>query len=140
MAAPPPNTFADVTFTLDSTDYSCSVTSLRLIPTPKINEVSTLCGNKASVGQERWNMEIGGLQDYHQATSLSMFLIANSGTIADFNVVWVASEDDTYEATATGEARLVAVEFGGAADEVATWTVSLPVEGTPTFDNYNVSS
>jgi hypothetical protein len=129
-----------VTFTLDAADYSCSVTSLRLVPTAKINEVSTLCGNKASVGRTRWNMEIGGLQDYHQATSLSMFLTANEGTIADASIVWVSTEDDTYEATADCEVRLVAVEFGGAADEVATWTVSLPVEGTPVLDNYNVSS
>lgn len=140
MASPPPNTFADVTLTLDSTDYSCSLTGVVFAPTSQINRVRTLCGPKASVGRTEWNLELSGLQDYHQATSLSMFLIANEGEIADCSVVWVSTEDDTYEATANADVRLVAVTFGGQADEVATWTVSLPVEGTPTFDNYNVSS
>lgn len=144
MAAPPPNNVTDVVLTLDDgtgpEDFSCSLTGTRFVASPQVNTVRTFCGVKSSVGASGYMLDIGGLQDYFQAISLSMFLANHEGEQVEASLTWTASEDPNVSMTATATVTCVASDIGGDADAVADYSASLPVQGTPVRTHNIISS
>lgn len=125
--------FRDVTFRLDGDDdYNCQVTRGELVATSNISTVDTLCGPQSSAGRSQWALELEGLQNWFTYSSLVMYLNNNGGKEASFSFVWT-SPDDSDTITVTGTCILVETGFGGTAEELATFSVTLPVNNAPTF-------
>lgn len=125
--------FTDVTFEIEGQDYSCPVTRAEFTNTPNILEANTLCGPAAAVGRTRYALELEASQDWFEAASLAQYLYDNEGILATATLTWV-SPDESATVTGVGEVRLVAPGFGGTAEELAAFSVSMPVEGKPDID------
>lgn len=126
-----PYVFAEVTFTIDGTDFSCPVTSAAFKSTPKPLLVNTLCGPKSAAGRSTYTLDLEGVQDYFEGVdSLCGYLEDHEGEKAEVVVDWTAS-DGGGEVTKTGTVTLVAPDFGGVADELGTFSISLPCDGKP---------
>lgn len=122
--------FTNVTFEIGAQEYSCPVTRAEFTNTPNILEANTLCGPASAVGRTKYALELEGLQDWFETSSLAAFLFNNEGEEAEVTVTWESpDETDSVEAVAT--VRLVSPGFGGAAEELAVFSVSLPVDGKP---------
>lgn len=81
-----------------------------------------------NVGSSTWMVDISYAQDWESAGSLSAYLYANEG----------AEVTLTFEPVAGGsswsaDVIIVPGAVGGAVDSYAVATVSLPVQGKPTF-------
>jgi hypothetical protein len=138
------NYFDDVTLTLTvvgpppgtSTDVSCDVTAATLTPDTPEEIRKRLCGQKTVTGTTVWSLELAYDQNWSVGSAgppvvtvgLSRFLQDNAGALADFTIVWPL--EDTQ---ATGVVRLKPGDYGGTAGEIAEATITLGLDGEPTF-------
>ena len=119
------------------TEYGCQVKTARLVPTAgDRKDYRTLCstGLYSQFTPTLWDLELEGAQDYG-TDGLARFLFENDGALVRFQVdgygeTHVPSDE---EPGMTGTCRAVAVEYGGAVDEYAEFTVTMPVQGEPTL-------
>lgn len=136
------NYFDDVTFTLTAqgggtaVDVSCDVTAATLTPDTPEEVRKRLCGQKTVTGKTTWTLELAWDQNWSTgsagppavAQGLSDFLKEHDGELADFTLEW------PLEATqATGTLRCKPGPFGGTAGEIAEATLTLGLDGEPTF-------
>ncbi len=124
--------YTDVTFQIGATAYSCSVKRAEITNTPNILEDNSLCGPVSAVGRTKYQLELEGFQDWFVASSLAKYLFDNEGISATATVTW-PSPDETDEVVAVATVTLVSPGFGGTADELATFAVTLPIDGKPTI-------
>lgn len=137
------NYFDDVTLTLTvptgtgtATDVSCDVTAATLTPDTPEEIRKRLCGQKTVTGTTTWTLDLEYDQNWAEASvgppavgmGLSLFLSTNAGQLADFKIEWPL--EDTQ---ATGQVRLKPGPYGGTAGEIAEATVTLGLDGEPTF-------
>jgi hypothetical protein len=137
------NYFDDVTLTLTAptgtgtaADVSCDVTAATLTPDTPEEVRKRLCGQKTVTGTTTWTLELTWDQNWAPGSAgppvvdvgLSQFLLEHDGELADFSIVW------PLEATeATGILRCKPGAFGGTAGEIAEATLTLGLDGAPTF-------
>jgi hypothetical protein len=137
------NYFDDVTLTLTApagsgtaVDVSCDVTAATLTPDTPEEIRKRLCGQKTVTGTTTWSLELTWDQNWATGATgppvvdpgLSTFLIDHDGELADFSIVW------PLEATeATGILRCKPGAFGGTAGEIAEASLTLGLDGPPTF-------
>lgn len=124
--------FTDVTFKLSSVAYSCSVSKASVDNEPRILDANTLCGPKSAVGRTKFSLSLEGFQDWFEAGSLAKYLFDHEGEQDDFEITWT-SPDETDVVVASGTLTLVATGFGGTAEELATFSVNLPIDGKPSI-------
>jgi hypothetical protein len=137
------NYFDDVTLTLTvptgtgtAVDVSCDVTAATLTPDTPEEIRKRLCGQKTVTGATSWVLELEYDQNWAVASAgppvvtigLSQFLVDNAGQLADFVIEWPL--EDTQ---ATGVVRLKPGPYGGTAGEIAEASVTLGLDGEPTF-------
>jgi len=136
--------FDDVTLTLTveggaAVDVSCDVTAATLVPETPEEIRKRLCGPTTLVGTTTWGLELEYDQNWAAGSAgppvvsqgISSFLAAHAGELADFTIEWPAEGE-----TATGKVRLKAGPYGGTAGEVAEASVTLGLDGVPTFATY----
>lgn len=133
------NYFDDVTLTLSlqggtptAVDFSCDITAATLTPDTPEEIRKRLCGQRTVTGTTTWSLELEADQNWATATpgptGLSWFLSTNAGDLADFVIEW------PLEATqATGTVRLKPGPYGGTAGEIAEASITLGLDGAPTF-------
>jgi hypothetical protein len=137
------NYFDDVILTLTApsgtgveVDVSCDVTAATLTPDTPEEVRKRLCGSKTLVGTTTWVLELEYDQNWSAgeagppvvAQGLSAYLDEHAGELADFSLEWPLEG-----ITATGVVRLKPAAYGGTAGEVAEASVSLGLDGQPTF-------
>ncbi len=143
------NYFDDVTLTLTAesggvaVDVSCDVTAATLTPDTPEEIRKRLCGQKTVTGTTTWSLELTWDQNWAAGAAgppvvdpgLSKFLIDHDGELADFSIVW------PLEATeATGILRCKPGAFGGTAGEIAEASLTLGLDGPPTFGPITTTS
>jgi hypothetical protein len=136
------NYFDDVTLTLTAesdgveVDVSCDVTAATLTPDTPEEVRKRLCGQKTVTGTTTWTLELTWDQNWATGATgppvvdpgLSTFLQEHDGELAAFSIVW------PLEATeATGNLRCKPGAFGGTAGEIAEASLTLGLDGPPTF-------
>ncbi len=120
----------DVVLTVDGDTYEKHVSGVTFTPsvtsaTWKGLEPTAVFTN---VGSSTWMIDLAYAQDWETADSLSAYLFANEGAEITLSFVPV-SGGGTWSATVI----IVPGAVGGAVDSYAVSTVSLPVQGRPTF-------
>jgi hypothetical protein len=137
------NYFDDVTLTLTAptgtgtaADVSCDVTAATLTPDTPEEVRKRLCGQRTVTGKTTWTLELTWDQNWAVGAAgppvvdpgLSKFLLDHDGELADFTLTW------PLEATeATGTLRCKPGAFGGTAGEIAEATLTLGLDGEPSF-------
>lgn len=76
-----------------------------------------------------WTVDLAYVQDWETADSLSAYLFANSGNEITLSFKPASGSGGTWSATVI----VVPGAVGGQVDSYATSTVSLPVQGQPTY-------
>lgn len=134
------NYFDDVTLTFtidpDEADVSCDITAATLTPDTPEEIRKRLCGQKTVTGKTTWALELEWDQNWAPPTvgppvvvaGLSWFLQIHDGELADFVIDWPL--EDT---RATGTVRIKPGPFGGTAGEIAEATITLGLDGEPTY-------
>jgi hypothetical protein len=117
--------------TINSVAYSAQVTAARLVPSQATNQYITLTSSTAKQEPVTWTLEVEQFQDWATTTGVSKLLydLAVTGTAIAFTLVVAAGTTRT----ASGNIIPVFAEIGGAATEVLSQTVSLPVDGALTL-------
>jgi hypothetical protein len=120
----------DVVLTVDGDTYEKHVSGVTFTPsvtsaTWKGLEPTAVFTN---VGSSTWMIDLAYAQDWNTADSLSAYLFDNEGAEITLSFVPV-SGGGTWSATVI----IVPGAVGGAVDSYATSSVSLPVQGRPTF-------
>lgn len=137
------NFFDDITLTLTvaggtavETDVSCDITAATLTPDTPEEVRNRLCGPRTVTGTTTWTLDLEWDQNWSEGSAgppvvepgLSWFLHEHHGELASFEITW------PLEGTvATGTVRLKEGPFGGTGGEMAEATLSLGVDGQPTF-------
>lgn len=127
----PVYTGRNLTLTINSVAYSAQVTAARLVPAQATNQYITLTSSTAKQEPVTWTLEVEQFQDWATTTGVSKLLydLAVTGTAVAFTLVVAAGTTRT----ASGNIIPVFAEIGGAATEVLSQTVSLPVDGALTL-------
>lgn len=120
----------DVVLTVDGDTYEKHVSGVTFTPsvttaTFKGLEPTAVFTN---VGSSTWMLDLAYAQDWQTADSLSAYLFANEGAEITLSFVPV-----TGGGTWTATVIVVPGSVGGAVDSYATSSVSLPIQGRPTF-------
>lgn len=120
----------DVVLSVAGSDFEKHVSSVTF--TPSVSSATWKGLNPdavfTNVGASTWSVDLGYAQDWDTVGSLSAYLFANEG----------AEVTLTFEPVAGGsswsaDVIIVPGAVGGAVDSYAEATVSLPVQGRPTF-------
>lgn len=116
--------------TVESDDYTAAVTSCALVPTAQTASTTDIGGGVTQfVGANTWVGQIAYNQDWTTPESFSQKLIEWHGQSKTFTY----TPDDGGQ-VATFSARVLAGQFGGAAQTIHAATVNLPINGQPTFE------
>ena len=134
------NYFDDVTLTFtvapDEADVSCDITAATLTPDTTEEIRKRLCGQRTVTGKTTWSLELEWDQNWSPPSvgppevvaGLSWFLQEHDGESATFVIDWPL--EDT---RATGTVRIKPGPFGGTAGEIAEATITLGLDGEPTY-------
>lgn len=127
---PAPFIIKDATVQLGNSDYTAAVSSATLTPSSTVKTFRGLVptANWANVTNATWMLDLNFAQSLG-ATDLLGYLYANEGTSIPFTV----KPDNGKGASWSGTVILTPAAIGGAGDDYATSSVSLPVQGKPTF-------
>lgn len=120
--------FSNVLVTFDGIDVAASITTARIETDQPILELRTLAGVRKSAGRASKNLVLEGAQDWFEAQNLAEFLRANSQEDATLSFTWTGANGET--STRTMTVTCVEPQWGGTADELATFSVTLPITGT----------
>lgn len=121
-----PVTIKTLTLSLDATQVECQLTRAVLADSPNTEEITTFCGTESS-SIPNYQLEIGGFQDYGDASSVMDLL--HTAYVTD-PVAEIACVLQVGTKTRTFNAKPVAdVPFGGDAGSALTFTATLDVVG-----------
>ena len=123
------NTIKTLTLTLDAnTQVECQLTRAALVDNPTTETITTFCGAEDSA-IAKYDLELGGFQDYGAVTAVCDLLHTAYVTdpIAEVDFVLTVGTK-----TRTGTAKPTAdVPFGGDAGAALTFETTLSVVGQP---------
>jgi len=122
----------DAVMTVEGTDYANQVTKARLVPETPIQTLRTLVpdGIVQDVDSTTWTLELSGIQDWVNGQGLADALNDNKGVEVD---IILTPRSGTGKPRATFVAVAMPVQFGGDQGQFATFEITLPVVGQPTF-------
>lgn len=130
LAPHAPLIIEDVSLTLDTTDYATALDSVILIPTTTKASWKPVNGMKSTkVARPSWALTLNIGQNFDKA-GLSHKLIVDHGKEVAFTLKPNGESD---AAAITGTVVLEAHQLGGAAETIATASVTLDVSGQPEF-------
>jgi len=132
MALQPHNglVIEDVALTLGTKEFSTACDSITLVPTTAKLRWKPVNGNKRTiVAKPDWALTLNLGQDFDTA-GLTHELIEGHGTTVPFTLKPLGASDT---AEITGSVTLEAVQVGGGAETIAVSSVTLDVDGQPTF-------
>lgn len=114
---------------IGSDEYTAAVVSVALTPTAPTAQVTDIGGGVTSlIGANVWKADIGYNQDWTTTDSLSQYLITNHGLTKVFKYTPNAGGK-----VVTFSALIQAGQIGGANSTVHAATVTLQVNGQPSF-------
>lgn len=121
----------DVVLTVDGDTYEKHVSSVTFTPSYTTATFKGLepTATYTESGTATWMVDLAYVQDWDTADSLSAFLFANQGEEISLSFKPQSATGGTWSCTVIIQAGAV----GGAVDTFATTTVSLPVQGQPTY-------
>jgi hypothetical protein len=122
--------FYNIALTIDGLDVAATVTRMQFTPDEPDLRVKTLAGPRSNAATASWTVELEGLQDWFEAQNLVTFLSEHVGEEATLTATWTGANGETSARSATVVCK--SVPWGGTADELATFSITLPVNGTPT--------
>lgn len=114
-------------------DSVCEVTRVELTNDVTMVDTGSLCGPAQQPGKIMWTLNIEGYQDF-ATTSLWMYLWNNKRKQAAFELIpkdSTISPPGTTNPYITGTVVCVPGAVGGTREEVAVYTVALPLVGDP---------
>jgi hypothetical protein len=119
------------------TDMVCEVTKVELTNDVNMVDTGSLCGPAQQPGKISWTLSVEGYQDY-AAGSLWRFLWDNQRKQAQFEII--PKDTDLTPAgadnpTISGTIVCVPGTVGGTREEVASYSVELPLVGDPVLDD-----
>lgn len=118
--------------TTDVGDFEKHVSTAQANPTTPTTEWRGLGGNVHTfAGAAGWALQLDYAQDWSQTNSLSRYLLENAGKLV---TVTLTPAGGTISATNPGfrmTVMLVPGPIGGAVDQAAVGSVTLPVDGAP---------
>jgi hypothetical protein len=132
MALQPHNALVieDVALTLGTKEFSTACDSVALVPTTgKLRWKPVNGKNKTVVAKPDWALTLNLGQDFDTA-GLTHELIEGHGTTVPFILKPLGASD---AAEITGNVTLEAVQVGGGSATIAVSSVTLDVEGQPSF-------
>ena len=117
----------------DGSDYHCQVIDCQVgARTPRRDELERMCGVTTNYGHIQYQMTVTFAQDWGQSggtAGLSRYLFLNAGQ----NHTFVYRPTDATAPSISGTVRVFPGPMGGPAGRVATATVTMDVQGTPTI-------
>jgi hypothetical protein len=120
----------DVVLSVAGSDFEKHVSSVTF--TPSVSSATWKGLNPdavyTNVGASTWMVDLAYAQDWDTTGSLSAYLFANEGAEVTLNFEPVAGGSSW-----AADVIIVPGAVGGAVDSYAVATVSLPVQGRPTF-------
>jgi hypothetical protein len=132
MALQPHNglVIEDVALTLGTKEFSTACDSIALVPTTAKLRWKPVNGKKKTiVAKPDWALTLNLGQDFDTA-GLTHELIEGHGTTVPFILKPLGATD---AAEITGSVTLEAVQVGGGSETIAVSSVTLDVEGQPSF-------
>ena len=122
----------DIDLVIGADNYEVSVSKAEIVPTtPTVTwKGMTPTAIQQLAGAATWMLNLDYAQDHATASSLSQYLLANAGTIKTIKLKPKKPATGTAP-TYTIDALIVPGPIGGALDQVATGSVSLPCNGQP---------
>lgn len=122
--------FASLTMTIDGLPVGATVTRAQFVPDEPNLEARTMAGKRSATATAAWTLEVEGLQDWFEAQNFVAFITEHTGEEATVVVTWTGPNGETSQRSATVVCK--SVPWGGTVDELATFSVSLPLNGNPT--------
>jgi hypothetical protein len=113
-----------------STAVQCDLTRAELTNEMDMKDAGTLCGPAQLPGRVTWTLELEGHQSF-DTDSLWMFLWDNQRQQVPFTLVPKEGAVSATNPAFTGTITCVPGSVGGTADEIAVYSVSLPLVGDP---------
>jgi hypothetical protein len=111
-------------------DYVCEVTRVELTNDVTMVDTGSLCGAAQQPGKIQWTLNMDGYQAY-ETTTLWRYLWDHSRQQAEFLIIPKDTTVGTGNPAVTGTVICVPATLGGTREEVAAFTVALPVVGDP---------
>lgn len=118
-------------FKVDTVDYTNQVNAVTFTPDTPIQQMRTLSptGTVTDVATAVWTLELEGIQDFGTG-SLGAALRTAAGNLVEVEFQPVAG---TGQDKIVAEVMAINIPFGGTEGEFRTFSITLPVEGTPVF-------
>lgn len=118
---------------VDTVEYANQVTVVRLVPETSIQQMPTMSptGTVSDVGTPIWTLEMEGIQDFG-AGSLGA-AIRTAAAAGDTFDLEFQPQAGTGQDKAVAEVVAMQIPFGGETGEFRTFSMTFPVEGSPTF-------
>jgi hypothetical protein len=122
----------DVILTVDGDTYEKHVSGVTITPSVATATFKGLepTATFSQASSATWTVELSYVQDWETADSLSAYLFNNAG---DQVTMSFQPESGAGHGVFSATVIIVPGAVGGAVDAYATSTVSLPVQGQPTF-------
>lgn len=121
----------DVTLTIGTDGYEKHVSAVTLTPSVSTATFKGLDTEAVftQASTASWTCELSYVQDWNTADSLSEYLFNNAGS----EVTMTFAPESAGGGSFSADVIIVPGAVGGTVDAYATSTVSLPVQGQPTY-------
>lgn len=122
----------DIDLIIGTDNYEVSVSKAELVPTTPTVQWKGMspAAIQNLAGAPTWVLNIDYAQDHATASSLSQYLLTNQGTVKNIKLKPKKAATGTVP-TYTIDALIIPGSIGGAVDQIATGSVSLPCNGQP---------
>lgn len=125
--------FASLVMTVDGLNVSATVTKAQFVPDEPNLEARTMAGKRSASASPAWTLDVEGLQDWFEAQNFAAFMSEHTGEDAAVVITWTGANGETSAASATVVCK--SIPWGGTVDELATFSISLPLNGNPTINS-----
>ena len=125
-----PFALTDATIKVAADNYEAALSNIEFVPTvPTFNFTGLTPGAVYNfAGSPSWVVNLSGAQDWATATSLSNYLLTNSGKTVEMQFAPIKG-GKTFKANVT----LVPTNIGGTVNSVPVFSVTFQVQGQPTI-------
>lgn len=127
-----------ITFTIDDEDFSLDVLDCAIVPTPgPVQTIKTLDGvTHQDAESESWALVVRMVTDWDSARpGLAYYLFAHKGETQEVKYRVLDSAISASNPEASGTVTIVPVQIGGPGNRFVEATVTMPMDGTPSFDH-----
>lgn len=118
-------------------EYKCQLNQAQLTPGTGGggggSTYETFCAtfDSGGAGNSTWTLDLGGFQAFADVEDLSLFLFDNEGALLDFVLTPLGGTVSATNPAFSGQVTAAPTAIGGTANQYATYTISLPVQGKP---------